>query len=127
MARERKGEQFSMRISKEAKEQIKNNAKLLGISQAKYIEKLAIEGCTIIEVRNDRYIDWIENKLQPTINKLGSNLNQIAAAANSGNYKKLDQNIGAINDARKMFDYLYKKFSEYEERVVIKNNNNGDI
>lgn len=127
MARERKGEQFNMRISKEAKEQIKNNAKLLGISQAKYIEKLAIEGCTVIEVRSDSFIDWFNNKMEPTMIKLGNNLNQIAAGVNSGNYEKLNKNIGVIDDARKMFDYLYKRFSECEEKIVIKNNNQEDI
>lgn len=116
MARERKGEQFSMRISKEAKEQIRNNAKLLGISQAKYIEKLAIEGCKVIEIRNDEFVKFMESQVA-VMNKIGANLNQIAAAINSGKANIHETNIKILELTKIAFDALYLNLDENTQRI----------
>lgn len=119
MARERKGEQFNIRISKEAKEHIKNNAQLLGISQAKYIEKLAIEGCKVIEIRNNEFVEFMESRAS-VMAKIGTNINQIAAGINSGKANMAENNIAIFEAAKKSFDLLYLKIDENTQRIELK-------
>lgn len=119
MARERKGEQFSIRISKEAKEQIRNNAKLLGISQAKYIEKLAIEGCKVIEIRNDAFIKYMKEQ-EAVLIKIGTNLDQVAAAINSGKANIVDANKVLFDAAKRAFENYYLKVEESTQKIEIK-------
>ncbi|MFI8578808.1 plasmid mobilization protein [Ectopseudomonas khazarica] len=118
MARERKGEQFNIRISKEAKEHIKNNAQLLGISQAKYIEKLAIEGCKVIEIRNDEFVKYMESQVG-IMNKIGANLNQIAAAINSGKTNIHESHIKILELTKPAFDAYYLKLDENTQRIEL--------
>ncbi|MGN2404915.1 plasmid mobilization protein [Pseudomonas syringae] len=117
--KKRSGEQFNIRISKEAKDKIVANATLLGISQAKYIEHLAVNGCDVIEIRNDRFIEYV-GKAEADLNKMGNNLNQMARAINSGKIDLVERNIEMFNNAKKSFDQLYSKLVEHEERITLK-------
>ncbi|MCF5075710.1 plasmid mobilization relaxosome protein MobC, partial [Pseudomonas syringae] len=99
----RKGEQFNIRISAVAKEQIAANAKLLGISQARYIEQLSLNGCNVIEIRNDSFVECVK-KAEAHLNQMGNNLNQMARAINLGKIDLVEKNIGLINNAKKSFD-----------------------
>lgn len=117
--KKRSGEQFNIRISKYAKDTIVANAALLGISQAKYIEHLAVNGCDVIEIRNDRFIEYVE-KAEADLNKMGNNLNQMAKAINSGKIDLVERNIEMFNNAKKSFDQLYSKLVEHEEKITLK-------
>lgn len=117
--KKRSGEQFNIRISKEAKDKIVANATLLGISQAKYIEHLAVNGCDVIEIRNDRFIEYV-GKAEADLNKMGNNLNQMARAINSGKIDLVERNIEMFNNAKKSFDQLYSKLVEHEEKITLK-------
>ncbi|GGJ49391.1 plasmid mobilization protein [Pseudomonas avellanae] len=117
--KKRSGEQFNIRISKDAKDTIVANAALLGISQAKYIEHLAVNGCDVIEIRNDKFIEYIE-KAEADLNKMGNNLNQMAKAINSGKIDLVERNIEMFNNAKKSFDQLYSKLVEHEEKITLK-------
>lgn len=114
----RKGEQFNIRISAVAKEQIAANAKLLGISQARYIEQLSLNGCNVIEIRNDSFVECVK-KAEAHLNQMGNNLNQMARAINLGKIDLVERNIGLINNAKKSFDHLYLKLSEHEEKITL--------
>lgn len=115
----RSGEQFNIRISKEAKDKIVFNATLLGISQAKYIEHLAVNGCNVIEIRNDKFIEYV-GKAEADLNKMGNNLNQMAKAINSGKIELVERNIEVFNNAKNSFDKLYSMLVEHEEKITLK-------
>ncbi|WP_410480256.1 plasmid mobilization protein [Pseudomonas sp. DCA-1] len=117
--KKRNGEQFNIRISKEAKERIVANAALLDISQAKYIEHLAVNGCNVIEIRNDKFIEYVE-KAEADLNKMGNNLNQMARAINSGKLDLVERNIEMFNNAKNSFDKLYSMLVEHEEKIILK-------
>ena len=117
--KKRNGEQFNVRVSKEAKDKIVANAALLGISQAKYIEHLAVNGCNVIEIRNERFIEYV-GKAEADLNKMGNNLNQIARAINLGKVDLVEKNIELFNNAKKTFDQLYSKLVEHEEKITLK-------
>lgn len=117
--KKRNGEQFNIRISAEAKEQIVENAKRLDISQAKYIEQLALNGCKIIEIRNDKFIEYVR-KAEADLNKMGNNLNQMAKAINSGKIDLVERNIEMFNNAKNSFDKLYSMLVEHEEKTTLK-------
>lgn len=114
----RSGEQFNVRISKEAKDKIIANANLLSTSQAKYIEQLAINGCDVIEIRNDKFIEYVD-KVETELNKMGNNLNQMARAINLGKLDLVERNIEIFNNAKKSFDQLYSKLVEHEEKITL--------
>ncbi|VVM67348.1 hypothetical protein PS645_01585 [Pseudomonas fluorescens] len=114
----RSGEQFNVRISKEAKDKIIANAILLSTSQAKYIEQLAINGCDVIEIRNDKFIEYVD-KVETELNKMGNNLNQMARAINLGKLDLVERNIEIFNNAKKSFDQLYSKLVEHEEKITL--------
>lgn len=113
--KKRNGEQFNIRISKEAKDKIVANAKLLEISQAKYIEKLALEGCKVIEIRNDEFVSYMEQQ-EAVLNKIGINLNQIAAAINSGKANIIASNMSIFQSAKKAFDIYYSKIEQNTQK-----------
>lgn len=117
--KKRNGEQFNIRISKEAKERIVANAALLDISQAKYIEHLAVNGCNVIEIRNDKFIEYV-GKAEADLNKMGNNLNQMARAINSGKLDLVERNIEMFNNAKSSFDKLYSMLVEHEEKITLK-------
>ncbi|MBH3380385.1 plasmid mobilization relaxosome protein MobC [Pseudomonas soli] len=117
--KKRNGEQFNVRVSKEAKDKIVANAALLGISQAKYIEHLAVNGCNVIEIRNERFIEYV-GKAEADLNKMGNNLNQMARAINLGKVDLVEKNIELFNNAKKTFDQLYSKLVEHEEKITLK-------
>ena len=114
----RSGEQFNIRISKEAKDKIVANAKLLEISQAKYIEKLALEGCKVIEIRNDEFVSYMEQQ-EAVLNKIGINLNQIAAAINSGKANIIDANMSIFQSAIKAFGIYYSKIEQNTQKIEL--------
>ena len=116
--KKRNGEQFNVRISKEAKDKIVANAKLLEISQAKYIEKLALEGCKVIEIRNDEFVSYMEQQ-EAVLNKIGINLNQIAAAINSGKANIIASNMSIFQSAKKAFDIYYSKIEQNTQKIVL--------
>ena len=116
--KKRNGEQFNVRISKEAKDKIVANAKLLEISQAKYIEKLALEGCKVIEIRNDEFVSYMEQQ-EAVLNKIGINLNQIAAAINSGKANIIDSNMSIFQSAKKAFGIYYSKIEQNTQKIEL--------
>lgn len=116
--KKRNGEQFNVRISKEAKDKIVANAKLLEISQAKYIEKLALEGCKVIEIRNDEFVSYMEQQ-EAVLNKIGINLNQIAAAINSGKANIVDSNMSIFQSAIKAFGIYYSKIEQNTQKIEL--------
>ena len=116
--KKRNGEQFNIRISKEAKDKIVANAKLLEISQAKYIEKLALEGCKVIEIRNDEFVSYMEQQ-EAVLNKIGINLNQIAAAINSGKANIVDSNMSIFQSAIKAFGIYYSKIEQNTQKIEL--------
>ena len=116
--KKRNGEQFNVRISKEAKDKIVANAKLLEISQAKYIEKLALEGCKVIEIRNDEFVSYMQ-QLEAVLNKIGINLNQIAAAINSGKANIIDSNMSIFQSAIKAFGIYYSKIEQNTQKIEL--------
>ena len=116
--KKRNGEQFNIRISKEAKDKIVANAKLLEISQAKYIEKLALEGCKVIEIRNDEFVSYMEQQ-EAVLNKIGINLNQIAAAINTGKANIVDSNMSIFQSAIKAFGIYYSKIEQNTQKIEL--------
>ena len=116
--KKRNGEQFNIRISKEAKDKIVANARLLEISQAKYIEKLALEGCKVIEIRNDEFVSYMEQQ-EAVLNKIGINLNQIAAAINSGKANIVDSNMSIFQSAIKAFGIYYSKIEQNTQKIEL--------
>lgn len=116
--KKRNGEQFNIRISKEAKDKIVANAKLLEISQAKYIEKLALEGCKVIEIRNEDFVSYMEQQ-EAVLNKIGINLNQIAAAINSGKANIIDSNMSIFQSAIKAFGIYYSKIEQNTQKIEL--------
>ena len=116
--KKRNGEQFNVRISKEAKDKIVANAKLLEISQAKYIEKLALEGCKVIEIRNDEFVSYMEQQ-EVVLNKIGINLNQIAAAINSGKANIIASNMSIFQSAIKAFGIYYSKIEQNTQKIEL--------
>lgn len=116
--KKRNGEQFNIRISAEAKEQIVENAKRLDISQAKYIEQLALNGCKIIEIRNDEFVRYMEQQ-EANLRMLGNNLNQIAAAINSGKANMANENISVFDKAKKAFDRYYLMIEQNTQKTEL--------
>ena len=116
--KKRNGEQFNIRISAEAKEQIVENAKRLDISQAKYIEQLALNGCKIIEIRNDEFVRYMEQQ-EANLRMLGNNLNQIAAAINSGKANMANENISVFEKAKKAFDRYYLMIEQNTQKIKL--------
>ena len=116
--KKRNGEQFNIRISAEAKEQIVENAKRLDISQAKYIEQLALNGCKIIEIRNDEFVRYMEQQ-EANLRMLGNNLNQIAAAINSGKANMVNENISVFEKAKKAFDRYYLMIEQNTQKIEL--------
>ena len=116
--KKRNGEQFNIRISAEAKEQIVENAKSLDVSQAKYIEQLALNGCKIIEIRNDEFVRYMEQQ-EANLRMLGNNLNQIAAAINSGKANMVNENISVFEKAKKAFDRYYLMIEQNTQKIEL--------
>ena len=116
--KKRNGEQFNIRISAEAKERIVENAKRLDISQAKYIEQLALNGCKIIEIRNDEFVRYMEQQ-ETNLRMLGNNLNQIAAAINSGKANMANENISVFEKAKKAFDRYYLMIEQNTQKIKL--------
>ena len=116
--KKRNGEQFNIRISAEAKERIVENAKRLDISQAKYIEQLALNGCKIIEIRNDEFVRYMEQQ-EANLRMLGNNLNQIAAAINSGKANIIDSNMSIFQSAIKAFGIYYSKIEQNTQKIEL--------
>ena len=116
--KKRNGEQFNIRISAEAKEQIVENAKRLDVSQAKYIEQLALNGCKIIEIRNDEFVRYMEQQ-EANLRMLGNNLNQIAAAINSGKANMANENISVFEKAKKAFDRYYLMIEQNTQKIEL--------
>ena len=116
--KKRNGEQFNIRISAEAKERIVENAKRLDISQAKYIEQLALNGCKIIEIRNDEFVRYMEQQ-ETNLRMLGNNLNQIAAAINSGKANMANENISVFEKAKKAFDRYYLMIEQNTQKIEL--------
>jgi len=115
-SKKRNGEQFNIRISAQAKRQIIENAKLLDISQAKYIEQLALNGCKIIEIRNDEFVRFME-KQEANLTKFGNNLNQIAAGINSGKANLANDNISFFKNAKIAFDRYYLEIEKNTQKI----------
>ena len=112
--KKRSGEQLNIRISKEAKDKIVANAKALDISQAKYIEKIGIDGCKIIEVNNpdlNRNIHYIVKHLE----SMGNNLNQIAKQLNS--QKNIDTK--SFEEMKRLLSAVYAAVTERETKEEI--------
>lgn len=114
--KERKSNQLNFRLPKEDIQLLEKQRTALGNwSQVKFISHIINNGINeIIEVSNPRLHEDIQ-KIEKLFNQLGNNLNQIAAALNSGKtpsqdiilseLTQLDKNIGILlarlNDLKK--------------------------
>ncbi|MGV5080424.1 plasmid mobilization relaxosome protein MobC [Pseudomonas aeruginosa] len=113
--KERKSNQLNCRLPKEDIQLLeKQRTALGGWSQAKFISHIINNGINeIVEVSSPRLKEDME-KIERILNQIGNNLNQIAAALNSGEYPNikvdktfeyLDKNLGVLlgrlNDLKK--------------------------
>ena len=70
--------QLNVRVSKEAKQLIADNAKLLGMKQGEYIETIARKGLNqVVEINNPSLMNRYD-EIEQALDKVGININQIA-------------------------------------------------
>lgn len=113
--------QLNVRVSKEAKQLIADNARLLDMKQGQYIETIARKGLgQVVEINNLELIKNYETILN-ALDKLGNNINQIAKKINSGD------NLGnsdaeQIEKLIRLFNKLYNTMNIEADRKIIFNN-----
>lgn len=100
-----KTKQISIRMTIEDFQSLEKQRNLLGMSQVKFISHIINNGINeIVEVSSPRLKEDME-KIERILNQIGNNLNQIAAALNSGEYPNikvdktfeyLDKNLGVL-------------------------------
>lgn len=113
--------QLNVRVSKEAKQLIADNAKLIGMKQGEYIETIARKGLgQVVEINNLELIKNYETILN-ALDKLGNNINQIAKKINSGDsLGKSDAE--QIEKLTRLFNKLYNTMNVEADRKIIFNN-----
>lgn len=114
--------QLNVRVSKEAKQLIADNAKLLGMKQGEYIETIARKGLNqIIEINNPE-LDMKYERILEMLDKAGTNINQITTRINGG-YNLKDYDLENINRMIIVFKTLYDIIDKKQDRSIVFNNN----
>ena len=104
MTNEKRSEELHFRITPTEKKEIEEKAKLVGKSVANYLISLS---------QNQRIV--VAKKLPKLIyeiNKIGVNVNQIAAVANSQGYVNKEMLIKVGDDLQKVVDLLQQILEE---------------
>ncbi|ANF25410.1 MULTISPECIES: plasmid mobilization protein [Stutzerimonas] len=117
----RKDIQLNVRVSKEAKQLIADNAKLLDMKQGEYIETIARKGLNkVVEINNPKLQDKYETIIN-ALDKLGNNINQIAKKVNSGDSLG-NSDAEQIEKLTRLFDKVYNTMNKETDRKIIFNN-----
>ncbi|HGY5037004.1 TPA: plasmid mobilization relaxosome protein MobC [Pseudomonas aeruginosa] len=117
----RKNIQLNVRVSKEAKQLIADNAKLLDMKQGEYIETIARKGLNkVVEINNPKLQDKYETIIN-ALDKLGNNINQIAKKVNSGDSLG-NSDAEQIEKLTRLFDKVYNTMNKETDRKIIFNN-----
>lgn len=113
--------QLNVRVSKEAKQLIANNAKLLGMKQGEYIEAIARKGLNqVVEINNPSLMNRY-NEIEQALEKVGININQIAKYLNSGNNPNSKMEA-TFSNVVKVFNNLHIRLEKCQDKKVIFNN-----
>ncbi|MFU5757230.1 plasmid mobilization protein [Pseudomonas aeruginosa] len=113
--------QLNVRVSKEAKQLIADNAKLLDMKQGEYIETIARKGLNqVVEILNPELSNEFENIVN-MLDRIGNNINQISKKINS-NQGLTPKNIESFGKMDQGFKLLYSTLLKKEEKRTIFNN-----
>ncbi len=119
----KKNTQINIRVSKEAKQLIANNAKLLGMKQGEYIETIARKGINkIVEVTHPELMNKYAT-IMNAMDKQGKNLNQISTKLNSGKLSLTESDIETFEKLTKLFQLVYNCIHKEEEYAILFMNN----
>jgi len=117
----KKDVQLNVRVSKEAKQLIADNAKLLDMKQGEYIETIARKGLNqVVEIHNPELSNEFENIVK-MLDRIGNNVNQISKKINS-NQGLTPKNIESFGKMDQAFKLLYSTLMKKEEKRTIFNN-----
>lgn len=106
---EKKNSRIYFRCSAKDKENLKNKAKLANMNMSEYIISLS-------ENKKIFVIDGVP-ELMTAINRIGTNINQVAAVANTHrfvNENQLEKILKEMKDVNKIMNTILDKF-EFEE------------
>ncbi len=106
---EKKNSRIYFRCSAKDKENLKNKAKLANMNMSEYISSLS-------ENKKIFVIDGVP-ELMTAINRIGTNINQVAAVANTHrfvNENQLEKILKEMKDVNKIMNTILDKF-EFEE------------
>ena len=106
---EKKNSRIYFRCSAKDKENLKNKAKLANMNMSEYIIALS-------ENKKIFVIDGVP-ELMTAINRIGTNINQVAAVANTQrfvNENQLEKILKEMKDVNKIMNTILDKF-EFEE------------
>lgn len=106
---EKKNSRIYFRCSAKDKENLKNKAKLANMNMSEYIISLS-------ENKKIFVIDGVP-ELMTAINRIGTNINQVAAVANTQrfvNENQLEKILKEMKDVNKIMNTILDKF-EFEE------------
>ncbi|MGE6995857.1 plasmid mobilization protein [Pseudomonas sp. NPDC047961] len=117
----KKDVQLNVRVSKEAKQLIADNAKLLDMKQGEYIETIARKGLNqVVEILNPKLSNEYESIVK-MLDRMGNNINQISTKINS-HQGLTPKNIDSFKRMAEAFNLLYSTLTEKEEKRNIFNN-----
>lgn len=117
----KKDVQLNVRVSKEAKQLIADNAKLLGMKQGEYIEAIARKGLNqVVEINNPSLMNRYD-EIEQALEKVGININQIAKYLNSGNNPNSKMEA-TFSNVLKVFNNLHIRLEKCQDKKVIFNN-----
>ncbi|MBS4150219.1 plasmid mobilization relaxosome protein MobC [Pseudomonas chengduensis] len=113
--------QLNVRVSKEAKQLIADNAKLLGMKQGEYIEAIARKGLNqVVEINNPSLMNRYD-EIEQALDKVGININQIAKYLNSGNNPNSKMEA-TFSNVVKVFNNLHIRLEKCQDKKIIFNN-----
>lgn len=113
--------QLNVRVSKEAKQLIADNAKLLGMKQGEYIETIARKGLNqVVEINNPSLMNRYD-EIEQALDKVGININQIAKYLNSGNNPNSKMEA-TFSNVVKVFNNLHIRLEKCQDKKIIFNN-----
>lgn len=113
--------QLNVRVSKEAKQLIADNAKLLGMKQGEYIEAIARKGLNqVVEINNPSLMNRYD-EIEQALDKIGININQIAKYLNSGNNPNPKME-GTFLNVVKVFNNLHIRLEKCQDKKIVFNN-----
>lgn len=117
----RKDIQLNVRVSKEAKQLIADNAKLLGMKQGEYIETIARKGLNqVVEINNPSLMNRYD-EIEQALDKVGININQIAKYLNGGNNPNSKMEA-TFSNVVKVFNNLHIRLEKCQDKKIIFNN-----